>query len=104
MEVIAFAKEFRDGIWSVWEHICDDEELEGVQDSARAKAGDRIPFGTPSPADYLAGVRYIFDVMRGTEESPREGDRKVYGVCVNGILIGVYGELRGHFKIAQEAA
>ena len=104
MEILAFAKEFRNGNWNVWEHLCNEEEIEGVIDSARAKASDRLFFGTPFQADYLAGVRYIFDVMRGSEDSPKEGDLRVYGVCVNGVVTGVYDELREHFKHAQEAA
>lgn len=103
MEIIAFAKEFRNGTWSAWEHVCNEEEVAGVLDSAQAKAGDRLFFGIPAPADFFAGARYIFNVMRGTEDNPQDGDRKIYGVCVDGILMGHYGELRGHFAPAQAA-
>ncbi|MGB7265479.1 MAG: hypothetical protein WBC92_08190 [Terracidiphilus sp.] len=99
-----FARRFTNGRWEAWEHMCNEEEVDGVVDSAQAKTWDRVLSGPPSYADYLNSVRYVFDVVRGEANNPRDGDLQVYGVCVDGVVTGVYEELRGHFRLAQQAA
>ena len=104
MEIVIFANRFRNGSWEVWKHSCSVEEVDGVADSALPKAQDRGHTGHPLPIDYLAGARYMFEVARGLADNPREGDTRVHGVCVNGMVIGDYEELRRHFEVAREAA
>ncbi len=104
MDVVVFARRFSNGHWETWEHKCDAQEIECVWDSARVKASDRSFFGLPNYADFLEGVRYIFNVARGGANNPRDGDLRVHGVSVDGIVIGIYEELRCYFTVAQEAA
>jgi hypothetical protein len=88
MEIMVYAKQFQGGVWNDWERLCSEYEVEAVVDTAAEKACERTILGEPSHDDILAGARYIFDVARGTAENPRDGDTCVYGVCVNGIVIG----------------
>ena len=104
MEFVVFAKRFKNGSWEVWEHKCSDEEIGAVEDSARAKAVDRLSFDSPVPFDYLHGARYIFDVAYGVEGDPKDGDTVVHGVCVNGILIGTSGELTRYSHPSKKVA
>jgi len=104
MEIVIFAERFKNGIWKAWEHTCSDEELAAVEDSARAKAQNRLSFGPPLPADYLEGARYIFNVAFGPQDNPRDGDTRVNGVCVDGVVVGVLQKLGRHFADPQQAA
>lgn len=100
MEIIVFAKVFSRGTWGYWEHKCTWSEVERVVDSARVKASDRLHLGPPLPIDYLGGVRYIFDVARGTLDKPKDGDSVVYGANLNGLLIQTLEQLRQDRRIA----
>ncbi|MGB8028035.1 MAG: hypothetical protein WCF30_00085 [Terracidiphilus sp.] len=104
MEIIVFAKKFRAGNWEVWEHTCSEEEVDAVEDSARAKAVDRFSFEPPLAVDYLGGARYIFDVARGESDNPRDGDTCVHGVSVDGVLIGVSEELSRYNRQSDKVA
>lgn len=104
MEIVVFAQCFRRGSWEPWEHQCGIEEVEGVADSARAYAADRGRIGLPVLVDYLDGARYIFDVAYGPPDSPKDGDIQIYGISVDGMLIGTYRELRYHLKVVKQAA
>ncbi|MGB7264371.1 MAG: hypothetical protein WBC92_02590 [Terracidiphilus sp.] len=103
MEVVVFAKRFRNGSWEVWEHTCSKEEVDAVNDSASVKAMDRLSF-EPLPVDYLWGARYIFDVARGESDNPRDGDTCVHGVSVDGVLIGVSEELSRYIRQSDKVA
>jgi hypothetical protein len=104
MEIIVLAKKFRNGNWQVWEHLCSEEEVDAVKDSAREKALDRMTFEPPIPVDYLWGAQYIFDVARGESDNPRDGDTRVHGVSVDGVLIGVSEELSRYIRQSDKVA
>ena len=57
--------QFLGGVWKDWEHTCNEEEADAVVDSARAKADEHSPAGTPDSVDYFPGARSIFDVAYG---------------------------------------
>lgn len=104
MKIIVLAERFEDGTWGSWEHICDDEEVEAVVDSAKAKAADRMHFHDPCYIDYLTGCAYIFDVAYGPRDDPKDGDTRVYGAIVDEMLIGICGKVERHFLLKQGAA
>jgi len=95
--IVVYGLRFQRGKWRDWEHICSVEEVEGVLDSARAKAFDHGRLGQPTHSDYLEGSRYMFNVARGPRDNPADGDTQLYGVCVDGIVIGEWGHLKEHF-------
>jgi len=104
MEIVAFAKRFENGSWRAWEHECTDQEVEAVLDSAQAKAQNRLHFGPPTYLDCLEGARYVLDVAFGTAGSPRDGDMRVQGVSVDGVLFGISYELSQHFPLLKRVA
>jgi hypothetical protein len=104
MKIIILAERFEDGAWGNWEHICNEQEVEAVVDSAKAKAADRMHFPHPCYIDYLTGSAYIFDVAYGPRNDPRDGDTRVYGAIVDEMLIGMYGKVEHHFLLKQGAA
>jgi hypothetical protein len=99
--ITIFASRYQSGIWKDWEHTCDENEIAAVVNSTQAKALDRAFSRTLLYADYLQGARYIFDVARGTTQTPTEGDTRVYGVSVDEMVIGQYEELERHFAHKQ---
>jgi len=103
MLITIFAFRFGGGIWLDWEHTCDENELEAVADSARAKAADHDRPGSLLYLDYLEGAKYIFNTAFGTAENPREGDTNVYAVVVDQMVIGRYEELKRHFALKLSA-
>ena len=98
MKIIVLAERFEAGVWRDWEHICDEENLDAVIDSASAKARDRL-HSKPTYIDYLKGAAYIFDVARGPREDPRDGDIQVYGVIVDEMVIGTREKVQRHFLL-----
>ena len=104
MEIIVFARRFENGNWGLWEHTCSEEEVDAVKDSAQAKAYARFSLAPPILIDYLAGARYIFDVAFGPLNEPRDGDTRVHGACIDGILIGISDELSRHAAEAEKVA
>ena len=99
MQITIFATRFEGGVWKDWEHVCTFAETEAVIDSANAEAIEHGRMREPASDDYLAGARYIFDVAFGTMTSPRDGDTKVYGVLVGGMVIAKYQELQRHLAL-----
>lgn len=97
MGITIFALRFEGGSWKDWEHICDKEELDAVEDSASATAFDNGRPGKPTYVDFLEGARYIFDVAFGPRENPHEGDTEVFGVLVDRIVIGQFEQMQRHF-------
>ena len=104
MTITVLAERFEDGAWRDWEHLCNEEEIEGVIDTAKAKAFDRMHFGEPLYIDYLKGTEYVFNASFGTPEKPRQGDVRVYAAVVNGMLIGEAVRIERHFLCKHEAA
>ncbi len=104
MKIIIFAERFENGAWRDWERTCDDSEIAGVVDSARAKAFDRgSKTGEPIYLDYLHGAEYIFDAARGKRSSPAEEDLNVFGVAVDDIVIAEYERLKHYFELKKIA-
>jgi len=97
MKIVVFAEKFVGGAWHHWKHICNEDDIEAITDSAYVKAMDRVNFGDPSPMDYLMGARYIFNVANGPEDSPKEGDTRVYALLLNQIIIGFSEMFERHF-------
>lgn len=96
MEMSVLGERFEDGAWRSWEHVCDDDDLDAVIDSAKAKAADRFQ-SQPSHIDFMRGAAYIFDVAYGPRENPRDGDTCVYGTILDGVLIGISEKIKRHW-------
>lgn len=94
MRIVVFAEQFTNGVWDVWEHTCSPGEAEAVVDSALLEAKGRALNGRPAHKDFLESARKMFDVVRGTPGSPREGDIQVYCICVDQLVIGVCEKIR----------
>ena len=90
MQTVVFAEQFRNGNWEVWEHACSSQEVEAVFEAAFAKAHQRAPHGQPVHDDFLDAARSIFDIAVGSSDEPKDGDTRVYCVCMNQLVIGVY--------------
>jgi hypothetical protein len=103
MLITIFATRFEGRDWKDWEHACTYTETEAVIDSANAKAFEHGGIREPVFIDYLEGARYVFDVAFGTKKRPRDGDTKVYGVMVGGMVIAEYRELLRHFALKLTA-
>jgi hypothetical protein len=104
MKITVLAEHFEDGQWKDLEHVCNQEEVEAVADSAMAKASDRMHFGKPSYIDYLAGAAYVFNVAYGDIDTPRDGDLRVYAAIVDEMLIGISNNIEHHFRTKLGAA
>jgi hypothetical protein len=100
MICIVFALKYELGIWHSFEHECTDDELNEVTDALRTLAADHGRADAPSYVDCLRGIRYVFDVARGSREKPIDGDIFVFGASVDGLLVGEYEEVKRHFKAA----
>jgi hypothetical protein len=94
MEIVVFAEQFRDGHWDVWEYECNPTEANAIVDSALSRAKGRAVGAKPIHDDFLASARRQFDVAQGTQTNPRNGDLRVYCVCVDKLVIGVYEKIR----------
>jgi hypothetical protein len=93
MEIVVFAEQYRNGSWDLWEYECNPIEAKAIVDSAVARAQGREISAKPVHDDLLASARCLFDVARGTPASPRSGDTRVYCVCVDKLVIGVYEKI-----------
>jgi hypothetical protein len=102
MKTVVFAEQFRNGSWDVWEHACSRNEVEAVFDSAFERAHQRSSHGQPAHDDFLESARSIFNVTLGTAESPRDGDTRVYCVCMGQVVIGVYEKVRQYSQRVME--
>ena len=93
MEIVVFAEQFRSGSWDVWEHTCSPKEIEAVVDCALVRARVRSSNGRPTHDDFLEGARCAFDLAHGSANRPKDGDIRVYCVCVDRVVIGVYEKI-----------
>ena len=98
MQIIVLAQRFEAGTWREWEHICVEDEVEAVVDSARAYAEEQARVSEPLDRDFLRGVSYVFAVAYGERNQPKQGDTRVYAVVVDGVLIGDYRQIEQHFR------
>ena len=94
MEIVVFAEQFRNGNWDVWEYDCNPIEAKAVVDAAVARAKAREVGAKPVHGDFLESARDLFDSVRGTVTNPRNGDTRVYCVCIDKQVIGVYDKIR----------
>lgn len=94
MEIVVFAEQYRNGDWEVWEYECNPVEAQAIMDSAAARASARETNTKPVLDDFLASARGVFDVTNGSPAYPRNGDTRVYCVCVDKLVIGVYEKIR----------
>lgn len=94
MEIVIYAEQFRYGNWGVWEHTCSPKEVDAVVNSALNRANGRSLNGKPVHDDFLEGARHLFNVSRGSAIAPKDGDTRVYCVCVDHLVIGVYEKIR----------
>jgi len=94
MEIVVFAEQYRNGSWGVWEYECNPIEARALVDSAATRANAREIDGKPVLDDYLESARCLFDITHGTPALPRNGDTRVYCVCVDKLVIGVYEKIQ----------
>jgi hypothetical protein len=102
MQTVIFAEQFRDGNWEVWEHACSPKQVEAVFEAAFARAHQRSSHGQPVHDDFLEGARSIFNVALGSPDDPKTGDTRVYCVCMNQVVIGVYDKVRQYSQRVLE--
>ncbi len=103
MKIVVYAERFRDGEWDVWEHTCTREEVENLESFAKERARKRSREGRVAHEDVLAGARHLFDGAVGSATDPQDGDTRVYCVCLDQIVIGVYEKVRQYSTRLKEA-
>lgn len=103
MKIIVFAEQFRNGAWDVWEHTCNAKEAKALLDSALESARGYMLNARPSHKDFLESGRKLFDVALGTPTSPKDGDTRVYCICVDQTVIGVGEKIRQYSERIMEA-
>ncbi len=84
MRIVVYAVRYTECGWEKHRHICNDEEMEAVVDSAKIHALMRLSDQKLCFADYLAAASYIFNVARGPRNQPVQGDTEVTGLEVSG--------------------
>jgi hypothetical protein len=103
MKIHIFAERFMNGSWDFWEHACGPQEADALVDYAIAIALGRTPIKRPTHNDFLESARRMFNVSAGEPGFSRNGDTRVYCVCVDGIVIGVYEKVRKYSQRIAEA-
>ncbi len=103
MEIHVFAEQLMNGSWDFWEHTCSPKEVKALVDTAVARALDRRPVEKPIHGDYLEGARNIFNVSLGLPTDPKDGDTRVYCVCVGKVVIGDFEKVRQYSQRIAEA-
>lgn len=103
MQIVVFAEQFRNGSWDVWEYECNPVETKALVDSALARANGRGVSAKPAQDDFLESARCLFNVARGTWLNPRNGDTRVYCICVDKLVIGVYDKIREYSERLTES-
>lgn len=87
MKMTIFALRYEENTWKEWAHACDENEAAAIVESVGSFAMQHELSGPPKNDFYLEGARYIFDVMRGTQDKPVHGDTRVIGVTVKDMAI-----------------
>jgi hypothetical protein len=103
MRIIIFAEKFANGAWDVWEYTCSSKEAKTILNSALMTARFHASDGPPNHTDLLETARRIFNGAHGTEDSPKEGDRRVYCICVEETVVGVCEKIRQYSQRIIEA-
>ena len=83
MQINVFAIRYSGGSWQEYQHLCSPEETRAIIDSADSKTDDRFKYRIAQDSDYLTGASNVFNVTRGQEDHPAEGDTVVFGVQVD---------------------
>jgi hypothetical protein len=96
MKIVVYAEQFKDGSWDVWEHMCSQKEVDAIVNTAINRANGRALNSKPNHSDLLVGARRQFDVASGPAVTPKEGDTRVYCLCIDQLVIGVYKKIRQH--------
>ena len=82
MQINVFAIRYSGGSWQEYQHVCSAEEARAIIDSGRGKADDRFRYRVAQDNEFLARASDIFNVARGQDDRPAEGDTVVFGVQV----------------------
>lgn len=81
MQINVFAIRYSDGSWQEYQHVCSPEEAKAIIDAG--KKDDRFRYRIAQDGDVLARASNIFNVARGKDDHPAEGDTVVFGVQVD---------------------
>ncbi len=103
MGIHIFAERFTSGSWDFWEHRCGPKEADALVKCAIARALVRESTEKPSHNDFLESARHLFNVALGEPSSPRDGDTRVYCVCVGQVVIGIYEKVHQYSQRIAEA-
>jgi len=82
MQINVYAIRYSGGSWQEYEHRCSPEEANAVLASA-GKEREPFKYRIPQDGDFLAGASNVFNVSRGQDDKPAEGDTVVFGVQVD---------------------
>ena len=102
MVIIVFAEQFICGQWAAKKICCNQKQVERVMDYVRVRANTRSSSGKPNHADFLLAARSIFDVKHGSPNEPHDGDSRVYCICIDQLVIGVYEKIRKYSETIDE--
>ena len=83
MQINVFAIRYSDGSWQEYQHLCSPEEANAILASAPGTPDDRFMYRIAPESDFLAGASNVFNVARGQDNNPAEGDTVVFGVQVD---------------------
>ena len=83
MQINVFAIRYSDGTWQEYQHLCSPEETNAIIASAEHRADERFKYRIAHDSDYLTGASNVFNVARGRDDRPAEGDTVVFGVQVD---------------------
>ncbi len=103
MRIIVFAEEFKDGVWDVWEHTCSAKEAKELLNSALQSAKGHTSNGRPAHKDLLESARKMFNVAPDPPASPKDGEIRVYCICIDQTVIGVCEKIRQYSERITEA-
>lgn len=83
MQINVFAIRYSGGSWQEYQHVCSPEEAKAIIEAGEGKADDRFKYRIAQDGEVLARVSDIFNVARGQDDHPVEGDTVVFGVQVD---------------------
>ena len=83
MQINVFAIRYSGGSWQEYQHVCSPEEANAIIESGAVKAEDRFRYRIAQDSDVLTRASNVFNVARGQDDNPAEGDTVVFGVQVD---------------------